>query len=570
MPRFLRRFLAPVTDDEQAIRQHLLWWLALRVILFTALAGITALLQSKGQPVITPPTSIQIVALAAISLFSIASGLLLRRLQIPVRPFATLQLLCDIAFHALLVYATGCSQSNLTALLILPVIAGGLILYRRGALFLAAVATLLYGGVLCIEQLGWTPGYFPYSAYTPPDSELTGINLFAIYGLLLFVAALISGQLARRLRVTEERLSRTTVAYDRLATLYKQIFDDISTGIITIDPDDRITSYNRAAERITGYPVGQMLGRPFDQFFAAMSAQQGQGRMVCDFVRSTGEQIRIGYGFSRLNMPEPVPPDGGQGKWKVVTLQDISLIERMEQQVREAEKMAAIGELSAKVAHDFRNPLAAISGSAELLNLGRSPAALDPATSGKLLDIILRESRRMAKTITDFLQFARPAEIQPEWFDLNRLLDETLLQCSSGDGTQQGPAIVRHIPEPFDCWGDRQQLQTVLAHLLDNARHAATTADTTIRITAREETTETQEAMVCLEVHDQGPGIPAELRDEVFTPFFSTRTDASGLGLAIVRQIVERHRGEATLVETGGKGCCLRIRLPLPRLVATP
>jgi len=565
MLRFLSKALPPVIDSEQETRKHLLWWMLTRVVLFTLLFGLTSFFREKGHTLILPASSLGVAFLLGLYGFSLASALLLRKKWCSVRRFGLVQLCGDALFIALMVYATGCSQSDFTSLLILPVIAAGLILYRLGGLFLAAVTTFAYGTILALEQLRWVPAYFAATPYKPPATLLTGTNLFAIYGLLFFLAALLSGQLARRLRVTEEKLHRTALEYDRLSILYKQIFDDISTGIITTDQADFITSYNQAAERITGYPREQVLGQPFSRYFPAIYLQERQGRSVCDFDKPDGAATRIGYSFSFLNMPVQEEGEEGQRpRWKVVTLQDISQIERMERQVREAEKMAAIGELSASIAHDFRNPLAAISGSAQILTMEQDNlAGLDPATFKTLLGIIHRETGRMAQTITDFLQFARPAAIQPEWFDFNRLVDEVLVRLRGGTNTMAAATVVREIGERLDCWADRQQMQTVLTHLLENACQAVAGLPGGVVVAAGEQHAP-DHGEVWVEIRDQGPGIPPELREKVFAPFFTSRTDGTGLGLAIVRQIVEHHGGRIEIDASPDYACILRLRLPVP------
>jgi len=575
MPHILSQARATIIDSEQATRHHLLWWFLARVVLYTLLFGLTTILREKGLALIVPSISTSVAFLAGLYGVTFGSALFLWKQCRFVRRFGLLQLCGDTCAIALLVYATGCSKSDFTSLLILPVIAAGLILYRRGGLFIAAVTTLAYGVVLATEYYHWLPAYFVFFPHVGRISLLSAANLFAVYGLLFFLTALLSGQLARRLRVTEERLQRTALEYDRLSILYKQIFEDISTGIITTDQSDFITSYNQAAERITGIAQEQVLGQPFIQCFPAMVLQETQGRHVCDFSKSDGSVIRIGYSFSFLNMPaqreqevKPEQDDGGQTKWKVVTIQDISQIERMEQQVREAEKMAAIGELSASIAHDFRNPLAAISGSAQILAMELNDAStLDSATCKTLMGIILRETDRMAKTITAFLQFARPAAIQPEWFDIDRLVDEILDRMQMSPNMIAG-TVTKEIGAHAACWADRQQVQTVLAHLLDNACHAVAGHQGNVVVAAGEGAGDGQ-GELWVEIRDQGSGIPQELRERVFTPFFSSRMDGAGLGLAIVRQIVENHGGKVELDDAPDYPCIVRVRLPMPS-PATP
>jgi len=561
MLRSFLRIFAPVTNSEQEVRRHILWWMAIRVILFTLLLSIAAYFHDKGPPVILPPLELTSLFLLSIYLFSILSALVMPQIGWSARRFGVAQLLFDLVCNALLVYGTGCSQSDFIALMILPVITGGLVLYRIGALFLAASSTLLLGGVFFMEQVGIIPAYFLETAYKLPANALVSANLFAIYGLIFFLAALLSGHLARRLRVIEEKLDRTSREYDRLSSLYKQIFDDISTGIITTDALDFITSFNQAAERITGLSRENILGQPFIRLFSELRLHERQGRSVCDYTRKDGVAIRLGYSFSYLNMPDEVRNEESWTKGKVITLQDISQIERMENQVREAEKMAAIGELSASIAHDFRNPLAAISGSAQILALEQDPLHnLDEATFKTLLGIILRESNRMAKTITDFLQYARPATIHNEWFNLTRVVEEIVQRFQTGPQIVAAGRIHNEMDQHLACWADRQQVQTALTHLLENACNAVESTKGGITVVADEGET----GLLQLEIRDEGAGIEAEMRSKVLTPFFSTRPDGTGLGLAIVHQIVENHRGTMEILDNQPTGCIIRLNLPQP------
>ncbi|WP_051305182.1 ATP-binding protein [Desulfogranum mediterraneum] len=556
--------LAPVQNTSQQLKGHLLSLLLIRVCLFTLIIGITMLFQAYGHGVITPPWPVNAAFLLLIALFSVGSVLLIRRPGMSLRRFGVIQLLADTLFTALLVYANGCSQSIFTPVFIVPIIAGGLILYRIGGLIPAASATLLYGTVLALELFGLVPPYFRDTPYQPLANFLAGSNLLAGYGITFFVIALVSGQLAGRLRHTEQELSKTTLEFDRLSLLYKQIFDDISTGIITTNQENYITSYNNAAQRITGYDKEEVLGRPCEQRFPELELESSHERNVCDFCKRDGSIIRVGYSLSHLHMPTKEPPPA-LSSWRVITLQDISTIEQMEQQVREAEKMAAIGELSASIAHDFRNPLAAISGSAQILAMEQDEASVADPTSRSLVGIILRESDRMAKTITDFLQFARPAEIKGEWFDLRRLVNEVIAAQPGpfNDETYCRPPKVE-IEANLHCWADRQQLQTVLSHLLENSRTSAGASghgETAIRAG---EISRGRLSYNTIEICDQGPGIPPELRERVFTPFFSTREDGTGLGLAIVKQIIENHQGRVEIDQDREYSCILRLLLPNP------
>ncbi len=554
--------LSPADDSAGQLHRHILWLLLIRVILFTLLIGITALLQSMGLSVILPPPVIILAMLSVIYIYSVGSAAILQKKHAHLRRFGLIQLLSDTVFTALLVYGTGCSQSIFTPVFIFPIVAGGLILYRIGGLIPAAAATILYALVLLAEYFGLVPSFFHHTAYVQTANPLRTTNLFAVYGLTFFIIALISGMLAQRLRTTEEALHRTTLEFDRLSLLYKQIFDDITTGIITIDERNMITSFNRAAARITGYPAGEVVGRKLGTCFPEIILEEKRHRQVIDLEKKEGKMIRVGYSFARLNMPAEDPDDPAPcSNCKVITLQDISKIEKMEQKLREREKMAAIGELSASIAHDFRNPLAAISGSAQVLALDTEGPAESAATRQTLTEIILRESDRMAKIINNFLQFARPAPVQNEWFNLRRLVREAIDSLRM-EGLA-GCDIEVEINETMDCWGDRQQIQTVIMHLLTNSCQAVEDREGGVSVRADEDRWQGRNVSR-IDVIDQGPGLEPETSKRMFEPFFTTRESGTGLGLAIVRQIVEHHGGTIQVDTAPGRGCTISILLPQP------
>ncbi len=560
--RMLNRlvFSPPLISSNDQLRSHILWLLLIRIIFFTLLIGVTVLLGSLGTAVILPSDSMIMAFIAILFILSIGSASIAQKPGLNLRRFGLVQILFDTIFAALLVYGTGCSQSIFTPVFILPVIAGGLIMSRKGGLVAAASATILYGSTLVLEYLGMLPSYMALAEYVPVHDPLKAANLFAIYGTTFFVTGLLSGTLAARLQSTEEALSQTSFEFDRLSRLYKQIFDDISTGIITTDEKERITSCNAAAGRITGYDPQEAVGRPLAEIIPGLQLNSDTTRQVIDLKKKDGTMIRAGYSFSRLTLPgDPASPENSD-HCKVITLQDISKIEVMEKRVREAEKMAAIGELSASIAHDFRNPLAAISGSAQLLAMEEENRQ---GSGKKLSTIIYRESKRMAKTITEFLQFARPAPVHAEWFALDRVIEEAIASSKLLRNAFAKGEITVTMAEKTDAFGDRQQLQTILVHLLENSLIFSHQGNKTVQFKAEEKERQS-ENWLCMEIIDQGQGMEPEVRNRIFQPFFTTREQGTGLGLAIVSQIVELHGGRVEVESEPGQGCTMKIFLPLP------
>ncbi|MCI5133587.1 MAG: PAS domain S-box protein [Candidatus Electrothrix sp. AW2] len=581
----LIRELTPLQDSSEQLRRHLIWMIMTRVILFALLITVTAVLQHLGRNVILPPNAVTMAFLSVVFIYSIGSAGLLQTKTSHLSRFGLIQVLSDTVFSALLVLGTGCSQSIFRPIFIFPVLAGGLNLNRIGGLLAATASSLLYGAILLCEYFEYIPPFYSHTNYIPPDYFLDVVNIFSVYVVVFFAIGLLSSIVAARLRKTEEALTRTSVQFDRLNLLYKQIFDDINTGIITVDGRNLVTSCNIAFEKITGFSAEKIIGLPFDGFFPPIILRENdESKQALDFTKQDGSTTRVRFTLAQLNLPaDPEMQGGGEdARCKVITLQDISVLEKMEQQVRESEKMATIGELSGAVAHDFRNPLAAISGSAQILNVHtkeRLKNSDDPiiSTNRHLIEIILRESDRMEKTINDFLHYSHPKELEPEWFNLKRVVLDAVRQIQGKKSRYPGCVITADIPEHLDCWGDQRQIQIILIHLLENSCFGSkdTAEPILVQVTEGQDQRQDQrqdqeeQPFLCIAVIDQGIGIADTIREKVFTPFFSTREDSAGLGLAIVQQFVEQHKGTIHLLEPeqGRQGCTVEICLPLP---ATP
>ena len=545
------------TDEGpiKRLKNRIQWLLFLRVLVVSLLLGLTALLQTKASEIVMPPYPYLASFIAGVYGISIASALSLKFIDRGYVPFAYVQILADVALTSCLVYYTGCSQSVFTIVYFFPIIAGSLILYRKGGLFFAALASLSYAGVLFLESLGFFPAFFYAYGLVSGKDFLVSMNLFGIYGLSFFLVAIFSSWLSERLKLTEAELTQTTQSYDRLASLYKQIFDDISTGIITVDALHRISSFNNAAQEITGYQKEKIMGRRIADKLPVIGLNTAvNSRLEARLTRPDGKTIPVGYSSTRLRGPD------GRGDGWIITIQDLSQIKKMEEKVRQNEKMAAIGEMAAGIAHEFRNPLAAVSGSAQFLahELTGNPI------HQRLMNIIIRESDRLNKSISDFLQFSKPTTPEKNWFSLNGLLDEALEILEKNSAWKERLEIIRDFPATTDCWGDASLLKQVLINIIDNALHAPGEQRGEIWLSVRETVSSAGAEFIILTIADNGPGIAENLLDKIFHPFFTTREDGTGLGLSIVHQIVTSHGGSIDVESVPSKGTTFEISLPLP------
>ena len=455
-------------STEQLLRNQLLWMLFLRIVLYTLLLAISYIFQSSQFDVIVLPANLLILLLLIVYLTTIFSAFFLLIYQGNLRKFGFIQTLFDTFCAALLVFFSGSSSSIFISVFFFPIVAGGLILPRKGGLVAAAAATLQFATILFFEYSGFYPDYILEYVKHPAASGMVLLNQFSVHGLTFFLAAILSALFGKRLLKTENALTDSIKNFDRLAILYKQIFDNISTGIVTIDQQGIITSANAAIQKIIGCESPSMLiGKNVAALFPNIELTEANHRLTTDFLREDGQKVRIGYAHMIIPGSEQ---DGYNSKspHKIITLRDISEIEILEQQVRQTEKLAAIGMMSASIAHDFRNPLTAISGCAQVLGKEFSSEGTKSYANLQLTNIIQREAERLISTIADFLRFSRPEHCHCNWFSLRSCLDE-VIQVLKADPTWPMTAqIVLDFKGTIDIWADEKQMFTVFNHFIQN------------------------------------------------------------------------------------------------------
>jgi len=553
----LHYFIAKPVEDQAAaslFKRQLHWMLFLRVVFLTLLLGINLLLQSAAKDIITPPFYYVVTFIAGVYIYTIFSALLLKFIK-RYSTFAYAQILIDVLLISILIYYSGGSQSIFTILYFFPIIAGSLILFRRGGLAPAAASSLAYGTILALEYTGYHPAFFKDFWYRPLTDVRSLMNLFSIHGLTFFITAILSALLSEKLRRTEKALITTTLKYDQLAVLYKKIFEDIPSGIITVINQKNIISVNPAAEKITGFTADEIIGADINKAFPGLKLDTDINfRSELSITRKDRKNIPIGYSFAKLNMP------GIEDKYEVITLQDLSETKQMEKQILQAEKMATIGEMAAGIAHELRNPLAAISGAAEVLD---ASGDIKSQNQG-LMNIITRECTRLQNTISEFLAFSKPMDPEKEFVPLVPLVKEMIQILQQTQDWPEKCTAVLDIPEKMDCWADPQQIQRLLLNLLHNSCVSLKNSVGEIRVTAREVEDDAGAEETVITISDTGRGIPDLIIDKIYEPFFTTRENGTGLGLSIVKQIVSVHEGDISISSAENKGTTAEIRLPLP------
>jgi two-component system sensor histidine kinase PilS (NtrC family) len=377
--------------------------------------------------------------------------------------------------------------------------------------------------------------------------------------------------LSAELRRTGEALRQRTHDLDRLWRLHRHTVESLMSGLLTTDPEGRITSLNPEAERITGLRSHQALGRDVDEVLPGVRAAAIARAGASGGARS---RVRLPYrswrGGSYLGVAAYVlRDDDGRPSGHVVIFQDVTDVVEMERELRRSERLAAVGQLSASMAHEIRNPLAAISGSIQVLRRAGEDGR-GAQESRRLMDIVLRETDRLNRLLTEFLEYARPGPLRLEALPVEEAVAEVLavFDASRPDGVE----VSVDRGSGLRLRADPGQVRQLLWNLLLNAAQALPQGGS-IALTAQESeppqdrpagrrNDREEEGWIEIGVRDGGVGIPAEALDRIFDPFFTTKPGGTGLGLATVHRIVEEHGGSIRVQSAEGKGTAFHVRLP--------
>ncbi len=389
---------------------------------------------------------------------------------------------------------------------------------------------------------------------------IVALNVFGF-----FAVAVLSGSLAERVRSADVRLLEASTELADLQAFNQHVIDSLSSGLVTTDPDGRVLTFNHGAEAITGVPAATAVGRPSagvlqlpDTVLDALSAGLPAGGERAEFRFRTADgrgDVEIGLAVTHLQTP------GGRAGF-LFTFQDVTQIKRLERDATIQQRLAAVGEMAAGIAHEIRNPLASMSGSIQIL---RQELPLS-AEQEQLMDIVLRESERLNTTIRSFLAYARPQRFAIARFDVRRALNDTALLLRNSSEVKEGHVIDVEMPET-ELWyeADEGQVKQIVWNLATNGLRAMPDGGRLRLVGA----VEPASGGVVLTVADEGVGIPAEELDGLFQPFHGSFVKGSGLGLAIVHRIVSDYHGEIHVSSQPNAGTTVSVRLPA-REVACP
>jgi two-component system, NtrC family, sensor histidine kinase PilS len=545
------------------LRRRIGYLMVYRVALITLVLGLTVALNLASPEELAGPSARALFAIIiATYVLSLGYAVVLPRVE--PTAFATAQIAGDLLITTILVHVTGGAQSGYSFFYPLSIVGAATVRHRRGAIAVAALSVVCFAGVALAGWLRLVP--VPAGQHLLPWE----LSFYALLRHLLlnvgaFVAiAFLAANLGEQLAHAGERLAHQRERALDMAALKDDIVHCLSSGLMTVDLDGRVLTANAAAEEILGRPREGLLDRPLGDILPGLPPllaglpRRADLRGIELPVRRDGVELMLGITVT------PLTDHRDQVIGRVANFQDLTELRRMETEVKEAERLAAVGRLAAGIAHEIRNPLASISGSIELLRGGLTLGAED----AHLMDIVLREVDRLNVLITDLLDYARPRERVPIAFDLGDLLEETVrvfAQERSGGRVQ-----VSYRPvEGARVVADPDQIRQVVWNLLRNASEAIPERGGAIEVTL-EQVREGGRTYAAFAVSDEGTGIASEDLPRVFDPLFTTKAHGSGLGLATVQRIISAHGGHIGVSSKVGEGTRFTVRLPMPSGPAQP
>ena len=463
-----------------------------------------------------------------------------------------------------LIHLTGVNQSLFLFLHLVNIILCGFVFKKRGAYLLAFWTATLFNSLLILGP------------------ELEGQTLyfaFALNNLSFFAVAHLSGYLSEQLNFMGSALQRQGKDIRALRNLNALIIDNVSTGLVTIDESGEILLANRAAIEILDPIPAEIVGKKLEDVVPGLlsKTQEFASRSrelvaygATDATGATGASDedaaiiteRFDHSYKtpvgdRLILEVIVSPlpEGSAIRGAILTFQDLSRVRRLEFQMRQSEKMAAVGQLAAGIAHEIRNPLASMSGSIQLLGgsfTGRQEE------EQRLMAIVLREIDRLNNLVTEFLDYVRPDQLKDDPVDVNGLIREVCEMLKLNAKLRQETVQTLSLAASQEIAGHRDKLKQALLNITINAYQAMNDAsEPKVEIATFDSGTN-----VVIKIKDHGCGIDEVGLRKIFEPFHTTKPKGTGLGLAVTHKIIEAHGGRVFVESTKGVGTEFTLEFP--------
>lgn len=533
-----------------------IWWLLFaRVGIISFLLGVAAFIQVKGTESLSSASLLSLYSIIGITYaLSIFYALLYKRIR-NIEVNINVQSLCDVLLITMLVYVTGGIESMYSPFYFLVIIYTVIFVGQRSGIIIASVSSILYGLLLDLE---FYRVIHPLYNVTHPYSFTAGyvFSRIFIYIVSFYIIALLASFIVEREKKTRILLSEKVSAFDQLDLLHRSIIESVESGIMTTDLNGAIRSFNRAAEKITGYRFHEVKDKHVDEIFPGISdtmekRQHDIKRVELNVSSREGKPMTVGFSLSSLKQSRE--EDIGQ----IWIFQDLTAIKAMQVEVEKSKRLALIGEMSAVLAHELRNPLASISGSIQIL---QQDLALD-GTDKRLMDIVLRGKDQIENLVRDFLLMARPNPGVRDVIDIREIICDAIETARFDPDWNDDITIEQTWCDHTRINGNKTEIRQALWNIILNAFQAMPDGG---RLGIETDITNTDmgSAHLKIVIEDTGSGVKPEVMDKILEPFYTTKEKGTGLGLAVVNRVIESHQGRFLIESETNRGTRCTIFLP--------
>ncbi len=533
-----------------------LWWLIsgrAAAVIVLLLVGVAWRSSAFGRAVVTSLSVVTpiILTAAGLTLVYCAARLLWKNYLAQAR----IQFFADVLLVTWLVWTTGDVSSPYAALYVVIIAIASLFLGPRGAMVTSIGSAASFNACVLVALYR----HDPFAARVTGESLANAIQAMGLSDVSFLVVGLLAAKLADRQTRSDVQLAAATRSLADLRALHERIVESIRSGVITTDLQGRIYTFNAAAEEITGYKVSDVRSQDASIFFGDMTRQihdsmnaaatgKVSPRFQADCLTPNGLALRLGFSIA------PLSGESGEISGMVITFQDLTDIRALEETSRRQDRMAAVGRLAASIAHEIRNPLAAMRGSIQMLR-----SEMDGDTEqAQLMEIIMRESDRLNKIVADYLNYARPRPAELKNVDISALVADTFKLLRNSAELSSSHLLEEDLPDrPAIVSGDPEQLKQVCWNIARNALKSMPNGGKfSVSLDAVDGN------RLRLSFTDTGCGMSPEQVERLFEPFTST-TGGTGLGLSIVYQIIRDHSGTINVRSLLGEGTTITIELPV-------
>jgi two-component system sensor histidine kinase PilS (NtrC family) len=553
----------PAQQEKNNITARLRWLMLSRVAIATFLLGITVFINIRKTELFPETSFTTLYFLILLTYILSIIYLFLPKFIQNIRVHVYIQALCDVVLITGLVFVTGGIRSIYSVFYPLVIIYSVLFLAKGGGLVIASTCSILYGLLLDLEYYRIIHPLNDIAIDDYPFSAGYVFTRIFIHILSFYIIAFLASFVVEKEKIARTLLAEKETAFDQLDLLHRSIIESVDTGIMTINLQGKIKSFNRGAEDITGFSFGEIENRFIDNIFPGYtetlqkiekeaSVKTTKNRFDMLFPCKENKNLILGCSVSKLK------DNKDKRIGDIIIFQDLTMIREMENALEKNRRLAFTGEMAAALAHEMRNPLASISGSIQVL---KKDLWLNSADE-RLMQIIMRGRDQLESFIKDFLLLARPTPGKHETVTIRGIIEDVLEAIHYLPDWNELIRMNLSLSDNLKLHANRTEMREIVWNLVLNAIQAMPDGGVlTVETNKRRDYIDTE--LLEIKVSDTGYGIENKYMEKIFEPFFTTKEKGTGLGLAIVSRIVESYSGRIQVASAPGKGTTFIVTMPV-------